>query len=963
MIKNIFALGALCLAATAAAITLDQNPEYDYGKASGGPDAWGYRYIDSDAPDTAGYSWRDTTEGVWNAVNGLGDDNCIGPFPIGFSFPYYWYTVDQFWIQSNGGISFSIPSRAWTPQNTGESGFPNLALPQDLIGAYGFDLDFTTGGRCRYRSRNTPPESLIVSWLGVRQWNSTRTFTFQIILARADSSIRFQYQASPAWQTGASIGIENMTGGVGLEYYENGTPAGNLPHNGLAVKIYPPAASAYTSTDAGVVAVMNPSSGAVVVHTNDQLRPRATLKNFGTTPITVTRAVCRISNSAGTVVYADTINNLLLNKAQQLDTSFVRAFNPTADGTYRMVVRTEATENPANSSNDSMIVEIPVVTYPSWVAYDDGVRDRWMAWSGTSTAAPTGLGSRFSMTRYPFLLDSILVFVSHQNNNYIWVELYDTTGLGGGPGNLIATDTIRLTPASPGGRWVGVEYIGRNITISDGQFLVGVKTPSANVRFGIDQTAPITRRCWEYTSGWTPYRNMETQDLMLRVKCRPRPQTMAFYVDSTSGSDAYPGTFAQPFRTITHALNVIQGTDTCYVRNGTYYGPLNLIPRHGGISSRYTVLRSQPGHSPRVLASGAYALSDSAASFVAIKGFTLYPGNQQMNVVLQSARACSLNSNTIYVPTMGPGVLAMEMRSSAIRANRVLPVGDNPYPAQGLWLYYSDSIRVDSNIVSGLADVGILLEGTDRCAVYHNVVDHCLMGIDASYSGNDSIYNNTIDASLDIGLHIQGLWGNLAVCNTNLTNGRYGFGWVDGTGSVSSDYNNLWGNTVSNYSYISGYSVIQGGHDISADPLYVAGYVLSPGSPCIDAGTPVGLPASGAPDIGAYEFGLKDPTGIFGLPSGGADFGLMSGRPNPFRDRVLIEYWCPAADDAGASLRIYNISGQLVRVLVEDNQAPGRHMALWDGRDEFGRRAAAGIYYCRLEVGGRRAVKALMLLR
>lgn len=956
----------LTMAAVLTAATLEGPPDGGSGKASGGPDAWGYRYIDSDSPDTAAYSWRDTTSGTWFAVNGLTDDNAVGPFNMGFNFPYYWYSVDQFWVQSNGGISFSIPSRAWTPQNTGESGFPNTALPQDLIGAYGFDLDFTAGGRCRYRTRSTPPESLIVSWLGVRQWNSTRTFTFQIILARADSSIRFQYQTATAWQTAASIGVENMTGGVGLEYYENGTPAGNVPHNGLAVKIYPPATSAYTSADAGVVAVMNPSSGAVTVHTNDALRPRATLKNFGTSPITITRAVCRIRNSAGTVVFADTLSNIVLNKAQQVDTSFSRTFSPTASGTYRMVVRTTATESPANAANDSIIVELPVVTYPAWVAYDDGAGENWMAWSGTGAASPTGFGNLYVLTRYPTIIDSIQVFVSHQNNNYLWVGLYDTTGQGGGPGNLLATDTVRLVGNVTNGEWISVSYTSRNITLADGSLFVCVLTPSANVRFRMDQTVPISRRCWEYTGGWTPYRNMETQEAMIRVKCRPRPSTMAFYVDSANGSDANAGTFTLPFKTINRALTVMQGTDTGYVRNGTYHERLDLLPRHSGTATRYTVLRAQPGHSPAIRAGGeAYTLADSGASYLVVKGFTIYPGTQQMSVVLQSARACSLNNNTIYVPTMGPGILAMDLRSSAIRANRVLPVGDNPYPAQGIWVYYSDSLRVDSNIVSGLADVGILLEGTNRTAVCRNAVDHCLMGLGANYSGNDSVYNNTIDASGDIGIHIQGLWGNLVVHNTNLTNSRYGFGWVDGQGTIVSNYNNLWNNSASNYAY-AGHTVGAGANDISADPLYGTGYVLTAGSPCIDAGTPVGLPASGPPDIGAYEFGLKDQSGTTGEPAERTAFGLTAVHPNPFRDRTTIEYWSPLSEEAGGSramLRVYNISGQLVKTLVDGAQTPGRHAAQWDGRDAAGRRVAAGIYYCRLEAGGRRAVRALTLLR
>ncbi|MEO0102427.1 MAG: hypothetical protein ABIK81_01850, partial [candidate division WOR-3 bacterium] len=61
----------------------------------GGPDAYGYRWIDSDttAPGAPVYNWIDIT-GIGDTIRGLADDNVLGPFPIGFDFPYYWYTVN-----------------------------------------------------------------------------------------------------------------------------------------------------------------------------------------------------------------------------------------------------------------------------------------------------------------------------------------------------------------------------------------------------------------------------------------------------------------------------------------------------------------------------------------------------------------------------------------------------------------------------------------------------------------------------------------------------------------------------------------------------------------------------------------------------------------------------------------------------------------------------------------------------
>ena len=41
-----------------------------------------------------------------NYVEGLGDDNIVGPFNVAPAFDYYWYSVDKIWIGSNGYVGF-----------------------------------------------------------------------------------------------------------------------------------------------------------------------------------------------------------------------------------------------------------------------------------------------------------------------------------------------------------------------------------------------------------------------------------------------------------------------------------------------------------------------------------------------------------------------------------------------------------------------------------------------------------------------------------------------------------------------------------------------------------------------------------------------------------------------------------------------------------------------------------------
>ena len=54
----------------------------------GGPDAFGYTFVDSDEPDGPAYDWIDITL-TGTQVAAMGDDAYQGPFDLGFDFPFY----------------------------------------------------------------------------------------------------------------------------------------------------------------------------------------------------------------------------------------------------------------------------------------------------------------------------------------------------------------------------------------------------------------------------------------------------------------------------------------------------------------------------------------------------------------------------------------------------------------------------------------------------------------------------------------------------------------------------------------------------------------------------------------------------------------------------------------------------------------------------------------------------------
>lgn len=88
---------------------------------------------------------------------------------------------------------------------------------------------------------------------------------------------------------------------------------------------------------------------------------------------------------------------------------------------------------------------------------------------------------------------------------------------------------------------------------------------------------------------------------------------------------------------------------------------------------------------------------------------------------------------------------------------------------------------------------------------------------------------------------------------------------------------------------------------------------------------------------------------------------LAGAVPNPFNPVTHVTYSLPA--DSEVSLRIYDVSGHLVRELVSGHRSAGDHRELWDGRDQAGLESASGVYFSRLSVGDQTEMKSMLLLR
>ena len=92
-----------------------------------------------------------------------------------------------------------------------------------------------------------------------------------------------------------------------------------------------------------------------------------------------------------------------------------------------------------------------------------------------------------------------------------------------------------------------------------------------------------------------------------------------------------------------------------------------------------------------------------------------------------------------------------------------------------------------------------------------------------------------------------------------------------------------------------------------------------------------------------------------------ADPGLDQNYPNPFNPSTAIPFVLPK--EQGVRLEIYNVLGQRVRTLMSGSLAPGFHTLVWNGRDDAGRVAAAGLYLALLEAGDSRLTRKMLLVK
>jgi hypothetical protein len=207
----------------------------------------------------------------------------------------------------------------------------------------------------------------------------------------------------------------------------------------------------------------------------------------------------------------------------------------------------------------------------------------------------------------------------------------------------------------------------------------------------------------------------------------------------------------------------------------------------------------------------------------------------------------------------------------------------------------------------------------------------------------------------------------------------------DNTASEGNEIHNFNSTVSVTFSDISGgYS---GNGNIDVNPLFVdsgnGDFHLQGESPCIDTGTPdttgLNLPlydidgnerifdgdgnGIAIVDMGAYEYAANVVMAYDWHIASPEKYRLYPNYPNPFNPTTTINFDIPVGTYNYTSLRIYDITGKLIKTLINGEKEPGYHSVSWNGRDKTGQEVSSGLYFYRLESENFMETKQCLLVK
>lgn len=534
-----------------------------------------YANIDILVPaDEYGYSWDSSADGaicewidittIGTLVPGLADDNFVGPFDMGIDFQYYWTTESEIYIGSNGYVSFD----GYNISSMGAIGFPNIPNADafnNLIAPLMCDLTFATNpggtqnpGRVYTWSNNV--DMFVVTYLDVPLWtNNANQFvgsnTFQIVFNSADKTISYNYldvEAAPSAEYIDStnpvvVGIENISGDIGIQISSNGFPADNSCYHFFA-----PDVPLIDVVDATPSWNHNEDNGGFFLELNTNVELTTNIVNVGSVDVPGDIDLeAQILNSDGGefLTLTETISGVPFGESALVTFSDpFPAFIPDTY-TYRVALSNGDDINPGNDITETEMVVVEVnpngespLAYVTSNIGAPGV----VSWAGAN-GFDDGAGIYVEPPYYPaevvgaeFLIlppgGAATVDVGFRTQV---VAPHPVTNA---PSAVLASEDVPVFDIMAS-NWNRVDYTDAPI-IEEGGFYVSWLMEGTGIALGTDDQLPISRRAYEILSNtWAPYRSVNVEDLYIRVFIKsPEAEGIGdpILIPITQLSDPYP---------------------------------------------------------------------------------------------------------------------------------------------------------------------------------------------------------------------------------------------------------------------------------------------------------------------------------------------------------------------------------------------------------------------------------------
>jgi len=420
--------------------------------------------------------------------------------------------------------------------------------------------------------------------------------------------------------------------------------------------------------------------------------------------------------------------------------------------------------------------------------------------------------------------------------------------------------------------------------------------------------------------------------------------------------------------------NAING-DTVLVAPGTYYENINFKGKNIVVASHY-VLDDDLEFINSTIIDGSQAQYADTASCVRIvsgedstavlQGFTIRQGTGTHWIDPQFPT---------YTWHSGGGIF-MFQSSPSIKNNYIInnhvddDTGVNGASGGGICMYGGNPTIINNVIKNNTAlyGAGVVIDYSG-CVFKNNIVTQNSGGQDYGGGGFWTIGNGVDPVIIE---------NNTIVDNESELKGGAMYLWST---QLTARNNIIWGNTQSSgnqiFLYDGGnaeitYTDIEGGYtgegNIDILPQFIdTSFMLAPGSPCIDAGNPDEIyndqedlqnpgqplwPAMGElrNDMGVYGgLGCQIMMGTTTSINDGHIIDFQNNyhfqiAPSPITDHFNIKYFLPESSEV--LLRVINIQGQIISILINEYQQAGIHKIEWKLRNIRKSGLPPGVYVC-----------------